>query len=67
MELVEVEILTQTVTSQYGVLSQGDILRTSPEFAKHLVEDASAAKYTKAKAPKEPAAEAAAPAKGKSK
>jgi len=49
MELVEVEILTQTVTQQYGVLSQGDILRTSPEFAKHLVEDASAAKYTKAK------------------
>lgn len=47
MELVEVEILTQTVTQQYGVLSQGDILRTSPEFAKHLVEDASAAKYTK--------------------
>lgn len=51
MELVEVEILTQTITSQYGVLSAGDILRTSPEFAKHLVEDASAAKYTtKAKA-----------------
>jgi len=54
MELVEVEILTQTVTQQYGVLSQGDILRTSPEFAKHLVEDASAAKYTKAKAVEEP-------------
>lgn len=49
MELVEVEILTQTITSQYGVLSAGDILRTSPEFAKHLVEDAMAAKYTKAK------------------
>lgn len=46
--LIEVEILTQTITAQYGVLSQGDILRTTPEFAKHLVEDASAAKYTKA-------------------
>ncbi len=46
--LVEVEILTQTITSQYGVLSAGDILRTTPEFAKHLVEDASAAKYKKA-------------------
>ncbi|MDM0024084.1 HeH/LEM domain-containing protein [Variovorax saccharolyticus] len=49
MELVEVEILTQTITSQYGVLSQGDILRTSPEFAKHLVEDAGAAKFVAAK------------------
>ncbi|RYE43963.1 MAG: hypothetical protein EOP24_26305 [Hyphomicrobiales bacterium] len=58
METVEVEILTQTVTAQYGVLSQGDILRTSPEFAKHLVEDASAAKYTKAKAKKDEPTEA---------
>ena len=50
MELVQVEILTQTITQQYGTLAQGDILCTSPEFAKHLVEDASAAKYVKAKA-----------------
>lgn len=49
MQIVEVEILTQAVTAQYGVLSQGDILRTSPEFAKHLVEDAGAAKYTQTK------------------
>jgi hypothetical protein len=47
---VEVEILVQTITAQYGVLSQGDILRTSPEFAKHLVDDCGAAKYTKAAA-----------------
>jgi hypothetical protein len=45
---VEVEILVQTITAQYGVLSQGDILRTSPEFAKHLVDDCGAAKYKKA-------------------
>lgn len=45
---VEVEILTQTITAQYGVLSQGDVLRTSAEFAKHLVEDCSAAKYVSA-------------------
>ena len=45
---VEVEILVQTITAQYGVLSQGDILRTSAEFAKHLVEDCGAAKYKKA-------------------
>ena len=56
MELVEVEILTLTITSQYGTLSQGTILRTSPEFAKHLVEDASAAKYVKAKAAGAPSA-----------
>jgi hypothetical protein len=43
---VEVEILTQTITAQYGTLAQGDKLRTSPEFAKHLVEDAKAARYT---------------------
>lgn len=65
MELVEVEILTQTVTQQYGVLSQGDILRTSPEFAKHLVEDASAAKYTKAKKADAEASEDPKPAKKK--
>lgn len=50
MQLVEVEILTQAVTAQYGVLSQGDILRTSPEFAAHLVDNAKAAKYTASKA-----------------
>lgn len=47
MELVEVEILTTAITAQYGTLSQGTILRTSSAFAKHLVEDAGAAKYVK--------------------
>lgn len=47
MELVEVEILTTAITPQYGTLSQGTILRTSSAFAKHLVEDAGAAKYVK--------------------
>jgi hypothetical protein len=46
---VEVEILVQTITAQYGVLSQGDILRTSAEFAAHLVDDCGAAKYVEAK------------------
>lgn len=50
MDQIEVEILVQVITQQYGVLSQGDILRTSPEFAAHLVNDVKAAKYTKAKA-----------------
>jgi len=49
MELVEVEILTQTITQRYGALSQGDILRTDAAFARHLVKDAYAAKYVDSK------------------
>lgn len=44
-ELVEVEIIGQAITAQYGTLNTGDILRTSAEFAKHLVDDCGAAKY----------------------
>jgi hypothetical protein len=45
---VEVEITAGTVTtSQYGTMKTGDKLRTSPEFARHLVEEAGAAKYTR--------------------
>lgn len=43
--MVEVEILGIVTTAQYGTLNAGDILRTSPEFAKHLVEDCAAARY----------------------
>lgn len=43
--MVEVEILGMVITHQYGPLNTGDVLRTDPEFAKHLVEDCSAAKY----------------------
>lgn len=46
--MVEVEILGCVMTAQYGVLSTGDILRTSAEFAGHLVNDCAAAKYTQA-------------------
>ncbi|MDH6185487.1 hypothetical protein [Polaromonas sp. CG_23.6] len=49
MELVEVEITGQAITARYGTLNTGDILRTDAEFAKHLVEDCAAAKYTTAK------------------
>lgn len=56
-ELVEVEILGQTITHQYGTLNTGDILRTTAKFAAHLVDDCGAAKYTKAKTPAAPAAE----------
>lgn len=50
-EQVEVEITGLVSTSRYGNLETGDILRTDPAFAKHLVEEAGAAKYrTAAKA-----------------
>jgi len=51
--MVEIEILGCVVTAQYGTLKQGDIVRTSAEFADHLVTDCGAAKYTKAKPPVE--------------
>ncbi|MFB9242366.1 hypothetical protein IV454_16360 [Massilia antarctica] len=51
MELVEVEILGMTITQQYGTLTTGDVLRTSPAFARHLVEHCGAAKYRCSAAP----------------
>lgn len=47
--MVEVEILGCVMTAQYGTLQAGDILRTSEAFAKHLVDDCNAAKYTAVK------------------
>lgn len=55
MELVEVKILGQVMTAQYGPLKTGDILRTNPEFARHLVEDCGAGEYANVK----PAADSA--------
>jgi hypothetical protein len=46
--MVEVVIQGIVVTHQYGTLNTGDVLRTDPEFAKHLVEDCGAAKYREA-------------------
>ena len=45
MELVQVQITTTAVTSCYGTLVSGAILRTDPTFARHLVEDCNAAEY----------------------
>lgn len=45
MKLVKVEILGLVTTAQYGTLTTGQILTTNEAFAKHLVEDCSAAKY----------------------
>lgn len=44
-ELVEVKMLAMTMTSKYGNLASGDILRTDAEYAKHLVDDCHAAEY----------------------
>lgn len=44
-ELVKVKIRGLVTTSQYGSLSEGDILNCPIEFARHLVEDCNAAEY----------------------
>jgi hypothetical protein len=43
--MVEVKIQGQAITHQYGTLNTGDILRTSEEFAAHLVNDCKVAEY----------------------
>lgn len=58
MQLVEVKITSTVVTAPYGTLTSGTILRTSPAYAKHLVEEAFAASYLTA-----PEASAEPPAK----
>lgn len=45
MESVEVKLTAQAITARYGTLNAGDVLRTDPAFAKHLVEECSAAEY----------------------
>lgn len=45
MSLVSVKIKGIVVTGPYGTLNDGTILRTSAEFAKHLVTDCNAAEY----------------------
>lgn len=41
----KVKIKITTITQQYGVLGDGDILACSDEFAKHLVEECKAGDY----------------------
>jgi hypothetical protein len=54
MAATEVEMLTTVVTSQYGTLTAKSVLRTSEEFAAHLVNDLKCAKYCAAPEPAEP-------------
>ncbi len=48
---VEVEIVRDTTTAQYGALTVGAILRTGASYAAHLVDDCMAAKYVPAAGP----------------
>lgn len=56
-ELREVEITGIVITARYGTLSSGTILRCDAAYARHLVEDAGAARYVKTETaiPKTPA------------
>lgn len=53
MEAVKVKIIRTAVTAMYGTLSDGDILVTSAEFARHLVEDCKAAEYISIESPQQ--------------
>lgn len=53
MESVKVKVIRTAVTAMYGTLSDGDILLTSVEFAKHLVEDCNAAEYISIESPQQ--------------
>ena len=66
IQMVEVEITSSSVvTAQYGTLKVGDIVRTSQEFAAHLVNDCNAAKFREAPPSDEPAEKAKKPTKRK--
>jgi hypothetical protein len=54
MEEVQVDIVVQTITAQYGTLEIGTTLRTNEAFARHLIEDCGAARYSKHAAIPEP-------------
>ena len=49
MNHVTLTIRGTVITSRYGVLSSGDVLRTDADYARHLVEDCKAAEYADAK------------------
>ena len=66
MSLVSVKIKGIVVTGPYGTLNDGTILRTSAEFARHLVTECNAAEYVEKTEPKAEATHKVVPArKGK--
>lgn len=58
MNQVQVKMLCQAITSQYGTLETDTILRTDEAFAKHLVDDCRAAEYVTAPQPADDASTA---------
>ena len=45
---VQIKITTTVITSRYGTLMAGDMLRTDSEFAAHLVNECKAGEYAAA-------------------
>lgn len=45
MDNVEVKIKSMVITSRYGTLQSGALLRTDAAFARHLVHECNAAEY----------------------
>lgn len=45
MDNVEVKIKGMVITSRYGTLQSGTLLRTDAAFARHLVHECNAAEY----------------------
>lgn len=62
--MVQIKFTTFGATSVGGSFGPGDILRCSPDMAKHLVEEAQCAKYVEAQQPA-PAVTDEAPKRGR--
>ena len=52
--MTTVKIKGLVITSQYGTLSDGTILRTSEEFTAHMVSECNAAEYVEKTEKEEP-------------
>lgn len=49
--MVQIKFITFGATSAGGSFAPGDVLRCSPDMAKHLVEEAQCARYVEAQQP----------------
>lgn len=58
MQQVEVKFTASGCSAVTGNFAPGDLLRTSPEMARHLVKDARCAEYTQAGADDKPVVKA---------
>ncbi len=55
---VQIEFTATGANSAFGGFSPGDLMRASPEMARHLVEEIGVAKYVEAAPEDKPAAKA---------